>query len=148
MPVTLRSDVGKYLVYYMEENKGKFPGVDVERVFVRRYPRGLDRRPRRRQRRRGRPRKTSKSRSYKDLEPGDKIGKEGVEDTYDEYLRGTPGITRIQVDAFGQPTSGGKLVSQKPVPGDNLKLTLDPDVQDAGEQAMAANAGCAAASSR
>src|SRR4051794_6875058 len=32
LPVTLRQDVGNYLVYYMEENKGKFPGVDVERV--------------------------------------------------------------------------------------------------------------------
>jgi len=38
LPVTLRRDVGNYLVYYLEENKGRFPGVDVERVFVRRYP--------------------------------------------------------------------------------------------------------------
>ena len=38
---------------------------------------------------------------YKGLEAGDEIGQEGVEDTYDKYLRGKPGITRIQVDAFG-----------------------------------------------
>ena len=36
--MTLRRDVGNYLVYYLEENKGRFPGVDVERVFVRNYP--------------------------------------------------------------------------------------------------------------
>jgi penicillin-binding protein 2 len=135
VPVTLRKDVGRYLVYYMEENKGRFPGVDVERVFVRRYPEGsiaahvlgsvgeVD------------PEELKEPR-YRGLEAGDTIGKEGVEDTYDKYLRGTPGITRIQVDAFGLPTSGGKLVSKKPVPGDNLKLTLNPAVQDAGEQAL------------
>ena len=36
------------------------------------------------------------------------IGQDGVEDTYDDYLRGKPGVTRIQVDAFGQPTAGGR----------------------------------------
>ncbi len=136
-PVTLRRDVGKYVVYYLEENKGRFPGVDVERVFVRRYPDGTmaahvvgsvgevteDQ---------------LKESRFKQLEPGDEIGQEGVEDTYDSYLRGKPGVTRIQVDAFGQPTQGGKLVSQRPVPGDNLKLTLDPNVQAAGEGALAA----------
>ena len=39
-PVTLRQDVGRYLLYYVEENKGKFPGIDVQTEFVRRYPDG------------------------------------------------------------------------------------------------------------
>jgi penicillin-binding protein 2 len=136
LPVTLRRDVGNYLVYYLEENKNRFPGVDVERVFVRRYPKetfaahilgsvgevteeDLEE-PR-----------------YKGLEAGDFIGQDGVEDTYDKFLRGTPGVTRIQVDAFGQPTAGGRLVSQRPVPGDNLELTINGDVQSAGESALA-----------
>jgi penicillin-binding protein 2 len=134
-PVTLRRDVGNFLVYYLEENKDRFPGVAVARVFVRRYPHevmaahilgnvgevtGED---------------LKKSR-YKRLEAGDQIGQDGVEDTYDRFLRGEPGVTRIQVDAFGQPTSGGRLVSQRPVPGDSLKLTIDRDVQSAGEAAL------------
>jgi penicillin-binding protein 2 len=136
VPVTLRRDVGHFLVYYLEENKNRFPGIDVERVFVRRYPHetfaahilgsvgevteeDLEE-PR-----------------YKGLEAGDQIGKDGVEDTYDDFLRGTPGVTRIQVDAFGEPTAGGRLVSQRPVPGDSLKLTIDSEVQSAGEAALA-----------
>ena len=75
---------------------------------------------------------------YRGLQPGDEIGQDGVEDTYDRYLRGKPGLTRIQVDALGQPTPNGQLVSQPPVPGDNLKLTIDADVQEAGEAALAA----------
>ena len=136
LPVTLRRDVGNYLVYYLEENKGRFPGVDVERVFVRRYPKEtfaahilgsvgeVNEEDLEEQR-------------YKGLEAGDFIGQDGVEDTYDKFLRGTPGVTRIQVDAFGQPTAGGRLVSQRPVPGDNLELTINGDVQSAGESALA-----------
>jgi penicillin-binding protein 2 len=136
-PVTLRKDVGRYVLYYVEENKGKFPGIDVQTVFVRRYPHGTmaahvlgyvgqieeDQ---------------LKEKRYRGLMPGDEIGREGVEATYDRWLRGRPGMTRIQVDALGQPTPGGKLVSQRPVPGDNLKLTIDRKVQEAGEAALAA----------
>jgi penicillin-binding protein 2 len=135
VPVTLRRDVGSFLVYYLEENKDRFPGVDIERVFVRRYPHesmaahilgnvgevteeDLEKH------------------RYRGLEAGDQVGQDGVEDTYDSYLRGKPGVTRIQVDAFGQPTAGGRLVSQRPVPGDSLKLTIDGDVQSAGEAAL------------
>jgi penicillin-binding protein 2 len=135
-PVTLRKDVDYDLVYYLEENQRNFPGVAVQRVFVRAYPDGsraahvvgsvgeINE-------------EELQEARYKGLEPGDEVGKGGVEDTYDHYLRGQPGLTKIQVNALGQPTPGGQLVSQPPIPGDNLKLTIDPDVQAAGESALA-----------
>jgi penicillin-binding protein 2 len=136
-PVTLRRDVGHYLVYYLEENKDRFPGVEVQRVFVRAYPDGS-----RAAHILGNVGEISeeqlKEPRYRGLKPGDEIGQDGVEDTYDRYLRGRPGLTRIQVDALGQPTKNGRLVSRQPVPGDNLKLTIDSDVQAAGEAALAA----------
>jgi penicillin-binding protein 2 len=136
-PVTLRRDVGHYLVYYLEENQERFPGVEVQRVFVRHYPDGtlaahiL-----------GNVGEVSeeqlKEPRYRGLQPGDEVGQDGVEDTYDRFLRGRPGLTKIQVDAFGQPTKNGQLLSRPPVPGDNLKLSIDADVQAAGESALAA----------
>jgi penicillin-binding protein 2 len=135
-PVTLRRDVGHYLVFYLQENQDRFPGVEVQRVFVRAYPDGtlgahifgsvgeINE-------------EQLKERRYKGLVPGDEIGQSGVEDTYDRYLRGRPGLTRIQVDALGEPTPNGRLVSKPPAPGDNLKLTIDQNVQEAGEAAMA-----------
>src|SRR5689334_8463002 len=39
-PVTLRRDVNYDLVYYLQEHQTDFPGVVVQRVFVRRYPNG------------------------------------------------------------------------------------------------------------
>jgi penicillin-binding protein 2 len=135
-PVTLRKDVGYDLVYYLEENQRRFPGVAVQRVFVRSYPDES-----RAAHVVGSVGEVSeeelKEAPYKGLEPGDEVGKGGVEYTYDKYLRGRPGLTKIQVNALGQPTPGGQLVSQPPTPGDNLKLTIDPDVQAAGESALA-----------
>jgi penicillin-binding protein 2 len=136
-PVTLKQDVGYELIAYVEENQDEFPGVAVQRVFVRHYPnetmaahvRGsvgeIDE-------------EELKEPDYKALEPGDEIGKGGIEYSYDRFLRGDPGLTKIQVDASGQPTPGGQLVSRAPVPGENLKLTVDAEVQAAGEAGLAA----------
>lgn len=137
-PVTLRRDVDSDVVFYLEENRRRFPGVSIERVFVRAYPNGSraahilgsvgEVSP-----------KELKDDRFKGLEPADEVGKGGIEYTYDPYLRGTPGLTRVQVNAFGQPTPGGTLVNEPPVPGDNLKLTIDSKVQSAGEAALAYN---------
>ncbi len=136
-PVTLRQDVGFDVVAYVEENQRDFPGVTVQRVFVRHYPKGtlaahvL-----------GNVSEVSgeelKEPRFKNLEPGDEIGQAGAEDAYDNYLRGDPGLTRIQVNALGQPTPGGELVSTPPTPGDSLKLTIDGEVQAAGEGGLSA----------
>jgi penicillin-binding protein 2 len=136
-PVTLRRDVGYELIAYIEENQREFPGVSVERVFVRHYPDGAraahvlgtvgeieD--------------EELKERQYRGLEPGDEIGQAGAEYAYDQYLRGEPGRTRIQVNALGQPTPGGELDSIPPTPGDSLKLTIDGDAQAAGEGGLGA----------
>jgi penicillin-binding protein 2 len=134
-PVTLRRDVGHYLVFYLQENQDRFPGVETQRVFVRAYPDGTlaahilgnvgeiseDQ---------------LKEPRYRGLLPGDEIGQDGVEDTYDRFLRGQPGLTRVQVDAFGEPTPNGRLIAKPPVPGDSLRLSIDTDVQAAGEAAL------------
>ena len=136
-PVTLRRDVGFDLVAYVEENQDEFPGVAVQRVFVRHYPDGT-----RAAHVLGSVGEVSeeelKEPEFKGLEPGDEVGKGGVEYSYDNFLRGDPGRTRIQVNALGQPTPGGQLVSEPPTPGNNLKLTIDGDVQAAGEGGLAA----------
>jgi penicillin-binding protein 2 len=136
-PVTLRRDVGYDLIAFIEENQEEFPGVSVQRVFVRHYPDGT-----RAAHVLGSVGEVSEEElrepPYKGLEPGDEVGKAGVEYTYDSFLRGEPGHTRIQVNALGEPTPGGQLVSEAPIPGDNLKLTIDGDVQTAGEAALAA----------
>ncbi|MGH9113636.1 MAG: penicillin-binding transpeptidase domain-containing protein, partial [Acidimicrobiales bacterium] len=64
----------------------------------------------------------------------DEIGKTGVERTYESYLRGTPGLRRIEVDAGGDPV---RVISDRePRPGDDLVLTIDVDLQALAEQKL------------
>lgn len=136
-PVELKQDVGYNLIAYLEENQDEFPGVTVQRVFVRHYPEGtlaahvlgsvgeISE-------------EKLKDSRYQGLEPGDEIGLGGAEYSYDRFLRGEPGYTRIQVNALGEPTPGGQLVSEAPTPGESLKLTIDAEAQAAGEAALSA----------
>jgi penicillin-binding protein 2 len=65
---------------------------------------------------------------------GDIVGKEGVEKKYDAQLRGSPGGSKIEVDVHGVPT---RIVSSlDPVPGAEMHLTLDLELQKAAETAL------------
>ncbi len=134
-PVTLRRDVPYELVYFLRENQARFPGISVERVYVRRYPQGTLSAHLLGYVREVSPEELDDPR-YESLEPGDFVGKEGVEYTYDSLLRGVNGGSRVKVDATGRPT-GGRLSVREPISGNDLRLTIDSDVQAAGESAVA-----------
>lgn len=71
---------------------------------------------------------------YAAYEPGDVVGKAGVEETYDELLRGQDGSRDVIVDSHGKEV--GYLRTQHAVPGQDLKLTIDNDLQRAAELAL------------
>jgi penicillin-binding protein 2 len=76
---------------------------------------------------------------YAYYEPGDVVGKAGVEETYDPLLRGEDGSRDVIVDSHGREV--GYLRTQHATPGQDLKLTLDIDIQRAAEQALGAANG-------
>lgn len=59
--------------------------------------------------------------------PNDQIGKMGVEDSYEKYLRGVYGKKRIEVNAAGKEQS--ILSEEAPVPGSHIKLAIDARYQ-------------------
>ena len=65
---------------------------------------------------------------------GDIIGKAGLEKYYDDILRGEKGGKEVEVDALGQEIA--VLLYQKPVPGEDLVLTIDKDLQLYGENLL------------
>ena len=71
---------------------------------------------------------------YAYYEPGDVVGKSGVEQSYDQLLRGQDGSQDIIVDSHGREV--GILGREPAVPGQGLKLTIDLDVQKAAEAAF------------
>jgi penicillin-binding protein 2 len=71
---------------------------------------------------------------YSLYSPGDVVGRSGVEATYDALLRGTDGSRDIIVNSHGKEL--GHLGQELAIPGQDLKLTIDLDIQMAAEKAM------------
>ncbi len=64
---------------------------------------------------------------YPYLEPGDIVGKTGIELTYEDILRGKKGRKQVEVNAQGRTLK--ERVIKKPVSGGSIKLTIDMDVE-------------------
>jgi penicillin-binding protein 2 len=76
---------------------------------------------------------------YAFYQPGDVVGKSGVEATYDSLLRGVDGSRDVVVNSHGKEI--GRLGYTMAQPGKDLKLTIDLDVQMAAERAMEGKTG-------
>ncbi|MBX6361458.1 MAG: penicillin-binding protein 2 [Acidobacterium ailaaui] len=76
---------------------------------------------------------------YAYYEPGDVVGKSGVEQSYDAILRGQDGSRDVIVDSHGREV--GKLGTEHAVPGKSLRLTIDIDIQRAAENALEGHNG-------
>ncbi|NCX65133.1 MAG: penicillin-binding protein 2 [Proteobacteria bacterium] len=71
--------------------------------------------------------------------PGLKVGKTGLEKTFENELIGTNSIERYEVNAYGKRIS--QLEFQKGDKGKNIKLTIDADIQNLCNQLLANKAG-------
>jgi len=76
---------------------------------------------------------------YAFYQPGDVVGKSGVEATYDALLRGVDGSRDVIVNSHGKEI--GHLGQTMAQPGKDLKLTIDLDIQMAAERAMEGKTG-------
>jgi penicillin-binding protein 2 len=63
-------------------------------------------------------------------------GQGGVEYTYDQWLRGSDGQYKIEVDSMGRPKNTPIAGGKSAVPGDTLQLSIDARVQKAAEEAL------------
>ena len=76
-------------------------------------------------------------------DPGDYIGKQGVERSYEPELRGIKGVEVLLRDARGRIQGhyqNGKF-DRKPVPGKNITLSIDAKLQALGERLMEGKMG-------
>ena len=71
---------------------------------------------------------------YAAYDPGDVVGRSGVEATYDSLLRGEDGYREVNVNSHGKEL--GRVGQKLAKPGQDLKLTIDLDLQQVAEQAL------------
>ena len=78
--------------------------------------------------------------------PGDLAGKTGLERQYNDILTGTDGMRRVVVNSVGKEVKDlGHLTEQEPIPGKQIQLTIDYDLQQVAEQSLGARPGAVVA---
>ena len=138
--ILLKEDLSRDVVATLETHARELPGIEVIPVSVRYYPfksigshvlgymREVDSDMLAKVRRAG-------------YVEGDRIGASGIERAWESYLRGTRGWEKVLVDARGVRRKNREDLVDEPrradaIPGRDLRLTIDADVQQAMEQAM------------
>jgi penicillin-binding protein 2 len=80
-----------------------------------------------------------RSKSYQGYFMGEDIGKYGIEGSYEKYLHGTRGGRQVEVDAIGRRM---RLLDEVlPIPGRNLWLTIDIELQKVAESCLDGRVG-------
>ncbi len=141
-PIPVAENADPRTALAVSERREEFPGISVDQVGVRDYPapyganaahvlgyvRSADDAQISAQR--------SANRPDPKLGAADLVGQTGLEQQYDDVLRGRPGVSRISVDHLGRVL--GAVGETPPTPGDNLVTTLDARVQAIAEQQLTA----------
>ncbi len=133
-PVTIKTDAGRGVLTVLGERQDEFPGVVQQPVSIRAYPYGnmaaqiighVDQVNE----------EELKTPAFRGVQQGTIVGQEGLEYYYDRYLRGKPGVRRVEVNAEGLPVPAS-LAPTQPVAGRSLRLTLDLGLQKEAEKAL------------
>src|SRR5260370_31353330 len=77
------------------------------------------------------------------LRPGDFAGKFGLERQYNDLLQGTDGMRRVVVNSVGKEVD--RLATQEAIPGKQIQLTIDYDLQQVAEQSLGPRPGAVVA---
>jgi penicillin-binding protein 2 len=77
------------------------------------------------------------------LRPGDFAGKSGIEREYNDQLQGTDGMRRVIVNSVGKEVD--RLPTQEAIPGKQIQLTIDFDLQQVAEQSLGMRPGAVVA---
>lgn len=129
----IASDVSMDLIAKVKEQHTKFAGVNVETEAVRKYETPYAAHIL------GRVTKIYKEdwEEYKakGYNMNAMVGQQGVEKSFEDYLRGKDGTRSIETDATGKVTS--IVDGTAPQPGNNCILTIDLEVQKAAEDSLA-----------
>ena len=138
MPVQVKDNLSKDQMVLLQLNAPLLPGILIEETMLRNYPEKdlaahvvgyvslLNERD------------TDVESQWFDL-AGYRIGRTGLEQSFEAKLRGKPGLRKTEVNAMGRTVS--LMAEEKAVPGEDLYLTIDSRLQKIATEAMGREAG-------
>lgn len=134
-PINIAYGIRDSTVAKIEEGMMEVPGIQVSIEPVRYYPQGelaahllgyLGKI--------SQPSEIEKYVNEKKYSPNDIIGKTGIEEKFEDELRGISGVKRVEVDVYGNTTN--VIEEEQAVPGNNLYLTIDSKLQKVAEDSL------------
>lgn len=136
-PIVIKPDASKADIAFIEAHRQEIPVLELLMMYRRRYqPGGYMAHAS------GYVGEVSEKQielSEGKLRAGDVVGKTGLERQYNDVLMGTDGQRRVIVNNLGKEVS--RLSQQDPIPGKEIQLTIDYDVQLAAEQVLQGRKG-------
>ncbi len=136
-PIVLKTSANMQDVSFVESHQTEFPELELIQVERRVYP--LHRAAAAVLGYVGEVSQETIAASHGRYRPGDLVGKTGIEREYNSILEGRDGMRRVVVNSRGEEV--GMLKQIDAVPGRNLRLTLDLDLQVAAEMALGDHSG-------
>ncbi len=134
----IKVDVPESMRNFLLEHQRDFPGVAVQRVYLRRYPLGTTAAQLVGTTGEINPDEVG-TKAFRGVKAGTVVGQGGIERSYDRYLRGNAGVQSITVDAAGRPKS--QRIARAPQPGLSLRTSLDLPLQRSAQRRLAAVIG-------
>jgi penicillin-binding protein 2 len=139
-PIVLASNITRDHVEIVEENRMRLPGIEIEMKPVREYSSGqlaahllgyigeVSE-------------KELNAKGFEEYNPGDYVGKNGIERALEKELHGGDGGRQLEVDARGRVL---RTISESyPTVGNSVVLTINAGVQKQAERAFGEQAGAA-----
>ncbi len=141
-PISVATDVTEEVAQHLSEHAEDFPSVSFDRRTTRVYPYGAAAgnvlgyvgRITAEKLKTVQPGTDPETGQVKTYQPDSMIGLAGVEATYEQDLRGVPGVETIEVDYRNRPV--GTVDYQPARAGNDIVLHLDIDVQMRAEQSL------------
>jgi len=135
IPVVIASDISETTIVQIEEFSRDLPGVQIVSETRRVYPHGNTA-----SHIIGYMGRISEQELHRFMEddrysPNDIVGLDGIERSKESLLKGTPGIREVQINARGELVS--VISESEPQRGRNVYLTIDLELQQATERALA-----------
>lgn len=138
-PVPIAKDVKTQTALTIMEKRREFPGISAQLEAIRVYPAPFDMNAAHILGYLGpvteeQLEQQADAQAWDRLRRTDVVGRTGLEATYDEILRGKPGVTTLAIDTRGNVT--GTLDERAPIPGDYLVTSIDAQLQSVVEKQL------------
>jgi penicillin-binding protein 2 len=140
-PIIIKPDASQADIAFIESHRSDIPVLEMISVSRRRYPAGVFL-----AHAVGYVGEVSEQQiesSTGKFRPGDFVGKTGLERQYNDQLQGTDGMRRVVVNSVGQEVD--RLATQEAIPGKQITLTIDYDLQQIAEQSLGVRPGAVVA---